>query len=234
MADLRVLRVFVNEDGEWGNPLGVFLDGERVPVAERQGIAAQLGFSETAFVEDRADGRLRIYTPEVELPFAGHPTVGVAWLLAHEGSPVQALRTIAGEIGVRNAGEDAFVVARPEWAPPFEYRQLRSPADVRRLDPAAAGANTYAWAWIDEDAGTIRARAFAPELGIDEDEATGSAAIALCAQLGRQLTVHQGHGSILRCEPLADGTVELGGRTRLVESRAQSPNPPTPRSPHPR
>ena len=132
---LHVLRVFVDEDGEWGNPLGVFLDGGRVPEAERQGIAAELGFSETVFVEDRAGGRMRIHTPRIELPFAGHPTVGTAWLLAHEGTPVETLRPPAGEVGVRHAGEATYVAARPEWAPAFEYVEVGSPAAVRDARP---------------------------------------------------------------------------------------------------
>jgi len=219
MSSLRVLRVFVNEDGEWGNPLGVFLDGREVPEARRQEVAAELGFSETVFVDDRAEGRVRIHTPLVELPFAGHPTVGAAWLLAREGSPVDALRTPAGEVAVRRAGRDTYVAARPEWAPPFEYRELGAPAAVRALDPAAAETNTYAWAWIDEAAGTVRARSFVPEAGIAEDEATGSAAIGLCARLGRPLVIHQGNGSVLRCLPAAQGRVEVGGGACLVESR---------------
>ena len=218
MAALHILRVFVNEDGEWGNPLGVFLDGAQIPERQRQGIAAELGFSETVFVEDRIEARLRIYTPKIELPFAGHPTVGTAWLLAREGSPPDALRTLAGEVSVRSEDEVTFVAARPEWAPHFEYRQLGSPAEVRGFDPATADGNTYAWAWIDEAAGTIRARAFVPTAGIAEDEATGSAAIGLGAQLDRRLAIHQGHGSVLHCGPLADGTAEVGGKTRLVET----------------
>ena len=219
MPTLQVIRVFVNEDAEWGNPLGVFLDGAAVPERERQEIAAELGFSETVFVEDRAAGRVRIHTPRVELPFAGHPTVGAAWLLAREGSPAKSLRTPAGEVAVRYEGAETYVAARPEWAPPFEYRRLESPAAVRALDPAAASANTYAWAWIDEAAGTVRARSFVPEAGIAEDEATGSAAIGLCARLGRPLVVHQGHGSVLRCFPARGGRVEVGGGARLAGSR---------------
>jgi predicted PhzF superfamily epimerase YddE/YHI9 len=219
MPTLHVLRVFVNEDGEWGNPLGVFLDGAAVPEPERQRVAAELGFSETVFVEDRAEGRIRIYTPAVELPFAGHPTVGAAWLLAREGSPVGVLRTPAGEVAVRYAGEETYVAAKPEWAPPFEYRQLDGPADLRALDPAAAERNTYAWTWIDENAGTLRARSFVPGAGIAEDEATGSAAIGLCGRLGRALVVHQGRGSVLCCLPIGGGWVEVGGSACLVESR---------------
>lgn len=217
---LHVLRVFVNDDGEWGNPLGVFLDGDQIAPDARQALAAELGFSETVFVEDRDSGCLRIYTPRVELPFAGHPTVGTAWLLAREGHAAKTLSPPAGEVPVRYDGGETYVAAKPEWAPPFQFRQLSSPAELRGLDPTSVEANTYAWAWIDEAAGTARARSFVPEAGIAEDEATGSAAIGLCAQLGRPLIIHQGRGSVLRCRPLADGWVEVGGTTRLVERQS--------------
>lgn len=220
MAPLHVLRVFANEDGEWGNPLGVFMDGSRIPVEHRPGIAAQLGFSETVFVEDRASGRIHIHTPEVELPFAGHPTVGTAWLMAREGTPVRALITNAGRVGVRVDGALAYAAAPPEWSPDFEYVQFDSPADVRALPPdPERGTNLYAWAWIDEAAGTLRSRAFVPLAGIEEDEATGSAALALCASLGRPVVIHQGHGSVLQARPSSDGQVEVGGRVVLDEMR---------------
>jgi predicted PhzF superfamily epimerase YddE/YHI9 len=215
VAILHVLRVFVNEDGEWGNPLGVFLDGDRVPARARQGVAAELGFSETVFVDDRGAGALRIFTPRVELPFAGHPAVGAAWLLARQGEQVKSLRPPAGELGVREDDGAIFITAQPRWAPAFEYRQLDSPAEVRALAPSEQPTNTYAWSWVDEAAGTIRARSFVPEAGIAEDEATGSAALTLCRRLSRPLTIHQGHGSVLLCRPLADGRVEVGGRVVL-------------------
>lgn len=221
MAELHVLRVFVNEDGEWGNRLGVFLEAGELGALERQRLAAELGFSETVFVEDPATGRLRIHTPTVELQFAGHPTVGAAWLLARNGAPVKALQVPAGAVAVRGEGGYTFAVARPEWAPPFDYRQLALPAEVRKLTPSEAARNTYAWAWIDEAAGTIRARAFVPEAGIAEDEATGSAALGLCARLDCPITIHQGHGSVLLAKPLGDGRCEVGGRVVLDDVREQ-------------
>ena len=216
MALLHVLRVFVNGGGEWGNRLGVFLDGKSIPAFERQRIAGELGFSETVFLEDRATGRVRIHAPEAELSFAGHPLVGVAWLLAHEGAPVDALHPPAGRVGVRFEAGLAFVIGRPEWAPPFEYTELATPNEVERLRrPPDQNPNTYVWAWIDEAAGSIRARSFVPEAGIPEDEATGSAALALCARLSRPVVVHQGHGSIIVCRPREHGWVEVGGKTAL-------------------
>jgi len=210
------MRVFVNEDGEWGNPLGVFLDGGAVPEADRRWIAAELGFSETVYVDDADTGLIRIFTPGLELPFAGHPTVGTAWLLAQTGTDVDVLRTRAGEVGVRLEGQRVHVSARPEWSPELDYLELRTPADVRALDGPPSGSEAaYVWAWVDEAAGTIRARAFIEEAGIAEDEATGSAAIVLADRLGRAVTIHQGRGSVLIVHPLGDGRVEVGGGVRL-------------------
>ena len=214
---LSVLKVFVGEDGRGGNPLGVFLDAAAVPAAERQAIATELGFSETVFVDDRERGELRIFTPAVELPFAGHPLVGTAWLLAREGSPVEALRPPAGEVGVRREGELTFIAARPEWTAPFEYLELGSPGEVDAMTGAPDGVGAaYCWAWIDEDAGVVRARSFAPEAGIAEDEATGSAALTLSARLGRAIEIRQGLGSLVHARPLSDGTAEVGGRVELA------------------
>lgn len=56
MTDVHVLRVFTDEFGGGGNPLGVFLDGSAVPEARRQEVAADLGFSETVYVDDAATG----------------------------------------------------------------------------------------------------------------------------------------------------------------------------------
>jgi len=220
VPQLHVLRVFTNEDGEFGNPLAVFLDGAGVPPTVRQRVAAELGFSETVFVEDRVSGRMRIHTPSVELPFAGHPSVGTAWLLAETGAPVDTLHPPAGEVAARMESGAAHITARAEWAPPFEYRRMGSPAEVRALEgPPSATANIYAWAWIDETAGTARARAFVPSAGIPEDEATGSAALALCAQLGRPLAIHQGRGSVLLTRPGPRGHAEVGGGVRLDDVR---------------
>ena len=109
LAALHVLRVFTTREGRHGNPLGVFLDGGGIPGERRQAIAHELGFSETVFVDDTRAARLRVYTPALELPFAGHPMVGAAWLLAREGLPVGTLRPPAGELAVRTEGELVFV-----------------------------------------------------------------------------------------------------------------------------
>ena len=226
MAELHVLRVFCDEDGGGGNPLGVFVAGAEVPAERRQETAAELGFSETVFVDDAQRGEIRIFTPATELPFAGHPVVGTAWLLAREGAPVTVLRPPAGEVPVRREEGIAFAAARPEWCPPFEFVQAGSPADVDALDGPPEGHDLVdVWAWIDEAAGLVRARVFPPRYGIAEDEATGSAAVRLGALLGRPLDIRQGMGSRILARPLGDGMVEIGGRVELDEVRAHHARP---------
>src|SRR6516165_8008692 len=72
-----------------GNPVAVVLDGDAVPSAEMPSIAAWTNLSETTFVcaptDERADYRLRIFTPRRELPFAGHPTIGSAYAVLRHG-----------------------------------------------------------------------------------------------------------------------------------------------------
>jgi len=220
VATLHVLRVFCDERGGFGNPLGVFLAGGEVPAERRQAVAHELGFSETVFVDDRGRGEIRIFTPGLELPFAGHPTVGTAWLL-HEGSAVETLRPPAGDVAVRREGELVFVAARAEWSPPWELIELGSAAEVEALDgpPGGREDEIYLWAWDDEEAGKVRSRCFSLADGVGEDEATGSAAIMLCAALDRTLTIHQGEGSLLHARPLGEGRAEVGGRVVLGEVR---------------
>ena len=220
MATLHVLKVFVGEGGIGGNPLGVFLEAREVPEPLRQEVAADLGFSETVFVDNPDVGELRIFTPGTQLPFAGHPLVGTAWLLKQEGPAPSVLHPPAGEVPVRIEGDVTFVSGKPEWAPPFEHIELDSPAEVDELEgPPDDHDLVGVWAWEDEDAGFVRARVFAPRVGVVEDEATGAHALRLAARLGRRITIRQGKGSLIFAEPRPDGTVEIWGRTELVEVR---------------
>ncbi len=79
------LDVFTDE-GMKGNPLAVVLDADGFPATRMQSIAREFNLSETVFVQTPKDARhranLRIFTPGKELPFAGHPTIGTAVLLA--------------------------------------------------------------------------------------------------------------------------------------------------------
>jgi predicted PhzF superfamily epimerase YddE/YHI9 len=216
----HLLNVFTGADGSFGNPLGVFLD-DVVPEGERQGIATDLGYSETVFVLDAASGVMRIHTPVGELPLAGHPVVGTAWLIARERGSCEMLRPPAGEVPTWQDGDVRWIRARPEWAPEIEYRRYDTPEEVNGLDGAPDGLGfADCWSWIDEEAGIVRARVFVEEEGIPEDEATGVAALRMAAMLGRPLEIHQGEGSVLHARPGSGGTVEVGGRVQYVGERS--------------
>lgn len=220
-----MLRVFCGPGGGYGNELGVVREGSVLPDREdRQAFAARLGFSETVFVDDPERGVIDIYTPTLRLPFASYSCVGAAWLL-----DVPELVTEAGVAGARLDGEFSWIEALPEWAPPRTFRQYASSAEIDDLEvpppgersemgvpPDGVWGGIYAWAWEDEAAGRIRARAFpGRDDGIDEDEATGAAALQLTARLGRALNIVQGTGSQILTAPQPHGWVEVGGRVFL-------------------
>jgi predicted PhzF superfamily epimerase YddE/YHI9 len=221
MAELHVLRVFAAPDGTGGNPLGVFLDGPAVPEERRQAVAADLGFSETVFVDDPRSGGVRIFTPAAELPFAGHPLVGTSWLLARERTAVAVLHPPAGEVPTFLDGDGlTWIRGRAEWAPQMSFRQLEDAGQVEALTGAPDGLGFVdCWAWEDEAAGRIRARVFASRFGIAEDEATGAAAVRLVRRLRRPLTIRQGAGSVLFARPGPGGSAEVGGEVVLDHVR---------------
>ena len=82
----HVLDVFTDRPYA-GNPLAVVLGGDDLSTESMQAIAREFNLSETTFPtsSDRADYKVRIFTPGTELPFAGHPSIGTAWLLARLG-----------------------------------------------------------------------------------------------------------------------------------------------------
>jgi predicted PhzF superfamily epimerase YddE/YHI9 len=222
MTSLHVLRVFVAPDGGHGNPLGVFLDGAAIPADRRQSVARELGFSETVFVDavNPTGARIAIFTPGAELAFAGHPTVGTSWLLRSTGRTVERLIVPAGLVDTWQEDGLIWIRARAEWVHPMTFVTYEDPGQVDRLTGPPDGEDSYyAWAWIDEASGLLHARYFAAGYGIAEDEATGAAAVVMGDRLGRPLTIRQGAGSELHVRPGAGGTVEVGGRARLVEVR---------------
>jgi trans-2,3-dihydro-3-hydroxyanthranilate isomerase len=111
-----------------GNPLAVFPDGAGLDAATMQHVARELNLSETVFVlppdSPRHTRRLRIFTPSSEIPFAGHPTLGTAFILA-----------ALGEIAL--AGAETRVVFEEGVGPVPVQIEARGGAPVRMaLEPA--------------------------------------------------------------------------------------------------
>jgi trans-2,3-dihydro-3-hydroxyanthranilate isomerase len=259
-----------------GNPLAVIPDARGLSDAQMLGITREFNYSETVFVfppQSAANTRkVRIFTPAGEVPFAGHPTVGCAFVLASIGEiALQPDKTkIVFEEGVgpvsvtiRAAGgkpvfaeltaarlpeikdpppppeilcevlslEPSHIVADDMIEPeavscglPFLFIPLKKPemlswAKVDGLKweqalrdywaPEMFVFSTDDWSNIFEG-GHIRARMFAPGIGIGEDPATGSACAALAGFLALRSETRDGtvHWAV-------DQGVEMGRPSRL-------------------
>ncbi|NUO51828.1 MAG: PhzF family phenazine biosynthesis protein [Polyangiaceae bacterium] len=103
----RIVNVFtVGDDRFSGNPLCVFEDARGLDDGQMLALARQFNLSETTFVlpSDRADARVRIFTPGFEMPFAGHPTLGTASVVA-AGRERVTLEMKAGLVPVARKGD---------------------------------------------------------------------------------------------------------------------------------
>jgi trans-2,3-dihydro-3-hydroxyanthranilate isomerase len=245
-----------------GNSLAVFLDGRGVTDAEMQALAREMNLSETTFIlppDDSAnDFRVRIFTPGRELPMAGHPTIGTAFVLARErmlpaGGETVTIRLeekvglIPVRLEMKNGAPDKIWMTQPlpTFGPVFpnaaavsemlgiDSSGLRSdlPIEVvscglpflfvpasdlatmrklsfnrdlsRRALESLEVSGVFVFAMEVENAGsTVHSRMFAPELGIPEDPATGSASGPLGSYLVRS--------GVVRAEPKVSMVSEQG------------------------
>ena len=108
-----------------GNQLAVFTDAREIPEERLQPLAREINFSETVFVypaSDEGDAKIRIFTPALELPFAGHPVLGTAFVL---GGPLQLdelrLETGAGIVPVRLERDGSRIAFGWMRQPPFSF-----------------------------------------------------------------------------------------------------------------
>ena len=259
-----------------GNPLAVIPDATGLSEGQMQAIAREFNYSESVFVfppEARANTRkVRIYTPARELPFAGHPTVGCAFVLASIGEvSLNGTETrIVLEEGVgpvpvlikSDGGKPVFIQLTSAQLPeikdpppppeklceilslepshivaddmiepeavscgiPFLFIPLKKPemlswvkVDTLKWEQSLRGYwapemfvfSTEEWSTIFEG-GHIRARMFAPGMGIGEDPATGSACAALAGFLALRSEKRDG---TLRWS--IDQGVEMGRPSRM-------------------
>ena len=152
----RIVNVFTVDGGRLtGNPLAVFEDGNGLSDDEMLGIARQLNLSETTFVlaktAEGATARVRIFTPTLEMPFAGHPTLGTAQVvreLANAGDSI-VLEMKAGLVHVE-AREHRWTLrtARPPEAKP-PSASIEALAAMIGLPPEAISAAPL---WVDTGA----------------------------------------------------------------------------------
>ncbi|MBN9671589.1 PhzF family phenazine biosynthesis protein [Roseibium aggregatum] len=235
-----ILDVFTNTSLS-GNPLAVVLDSEGLSDEQMQKIAGEFNLSETVFVfppeNPGQSASMRIFTPKVELPFAGHPTVGTAILMATErfgevtveqdsvvvlkqkigtvrcavilkenaaafaefdvpslpepAGPTQNVELIAAALNLEpsDIGFENHAPSRFRVGPSFHFIPVRDLDALARARPALSmwqagfGKDGHGDAYVycretrSHDS-AFHARLFAPDMGIPEDPATGSAAAA--------------------------------------------------------
>ena len=216
---MKIVRVFTDTVGDFGNPVGIILDTvNELNTQQRQQIAAASGMSEVVFVNDLAQRSISIYTPQREIPFAGHAAVGVAYFLSQKpGEVVTELQGSKGGIKTWHEQDLTWVRSELAIAPPWNFEQLPTALAVEEIvqELTAVKKHTLVWAWLDESKSLIRARTFAPDWGIPEDEANGSGCMVLATHLNRNLTVRHGKGSVVHARPSIDGFGEVGGRVKL-------------------
>jgi trans-2,3-dihydro-3-hydroxyanthranilate isomerase len=276
-----------------GNQLAVFTDAAALSTSEMQELAHEMNFSESTFVmppEPSGARRVRIFTPTREMPMAGHPTVGTAWVLASRGEialdsasvdatlnlgigPVTVtVESIGGkpdfvwmahretEFGAKRTDRERFAEAlgiaasdiRDELpiqivstGVPFSFVPLRSLNALARCAPSAAALTTllksggqepliYVFVVNERGEFSARSRMFAPQFGVAEDPATGSAAApfgAYAATYGLikpapkasfliQQGVEMGRPSEIRVEVARNDSgafaIRIGGRCAIV------------------
>jgi trans-2,3-dihydro-3-hydroxyanthranilate isomerase len=244
-----------------GNPLAVVHGADGVGDAGLAALAREFNLSETVFplppTQPSAGYRARIFTPAAELPFAGHPSVGVAWVLARDGvigrgDTVQECG--AGLLPVRVDADGAWIDgAAPVVGPPLDGVAVAEavglaagdvaegvPAGIcgagldfpilvvgtdavaraRVPDAAALRAAAHQQGQVlvaalelagDRSGGRVHARMFGPGVGVVEDPATGSAAVALAVFLvDRGLLATDGDSAFT-----VEQGVEIGRPSRL-------------------
>jgi trans-2,3-dihydro-3-hydroxyanthranilate isomerase len=243
--------VFTNERLT-GNQLAVFLDAREVDTSRMQAIAREMAFSETTFIlpaeDPGTDVRMRIFTPGLELPMAGHPTIGSTFALAEAGmirpgterfvfglgigptpvtlewhadtEPGQAaarrlrfawmtqrvpefgpvvtdVQAVAAALGVRRDDLTSDLpIQQVSCGVPYLFVAMNTrgavdgavsdASSLRRL-AETTGLNLPVFLFAFEPGATVYARMFAPQFGVHEDAATGSASGPLGCYL-----VHRG------------------------------------------
>jgi trans-2,3-dihydro-3-hydroxyanthranilate isomerase len=259
-----------------GNQLAVFPEADGLDTIQMQAIAREFNFAETTFVLPPQQGhtrQVRIFTPARELPFAGHPNIGTAFILVSQGlagNPQANSRLefeeIAGLVPVTVKPDeqgrllceltapqavslgpplDVQVVAKalslapgdivtrhhpPQTASvgmPFVMVELSDRSALERARVNAEGCDQLAALGVEpalhlyvrsQDEFDIRARMFAPELGVAEDAATGSANCALAGLLAQL----DGRASGEWAWRIAQG-VEMGRPSLLLASVDKQP-----------
>jgi trans-2,3-dihydro-3-hydroxyanthranilate isomerase len=208
-----------------GNPLAVVLDADDLPTAALQAIAREFNLSETAFpmkaADNGADYTLRIFTPQVELPFAGHPSVGAADVMRRQGriGYGRVVQSCGAGLLPLDVAEDGITLTggAPSWGEPLDPAPLLAAvgltADDLDGEPRSAGCGID-WVFLP-----VRPDALArTDVDIRAVAAVGGTGISVVAWDGTSARARAFAGGAGVAEDPATGSAAVGLGVYLVVS----------------
>jgi trans-2,3-dihydro-3-hydroxyanthranilate isomerase len=198
----RILNVFTDGDDPFsGNPLCVFEDAEGLTETDMQNLARQLNLSETTFITSGGadvSANVRIFTPNYEMPFAGHPTLGTAYVVREQASAQGAvlLRMPAGDIPVQVQDDVWTFRANAPVSHPVEVAH----SDLTRMIGLSADRVAAQPLWVDT--GTVQ---LILPLRSAQDVRAASADVRLLAEFA---TRPEGESLVYLWAPTGPDTIE--------------------------
>lgn len=204
IIEVNVVRIFVNDAGNFGSLAGIILDesAEIIP-EERLIIARELKFSETIFINDLNRCKISLYSQNGEIPFAS-PILGAAWFIEKLLSiDIDSIICSDNIIPVAHIDGRIYIgLPSADILPPWDLKRLDRSEDVNELKAEGfpEDSHIFVWSMSEDDIRfkKIRARTFAPAWHIAEEEANGSGSVLLSLSLASSLEVHHGKGSVIR------------------------------------
>ncbi len=216
---MDTVKVFVNESGKFGNPVGIVVDENgSISFRERQDRAVNSGLSEIVFINDVSKNNISIFSPTEEIPFAGHAVIGAIYYLEKlKSSQICNISSMGTDIKVCHENNKIWVRAKLSKMPKWNFTQLSSRKEVEdiNVDSTPDFKHCFVWSWIDKEKGILRARTFASDWLIPEDEANGSGSLILGMSLNKEIKILHGKGSIIYARPTDSIFGEVGGIATL-------------------
>jgi predicted PhzF superfamily epimerase YddE/YHI9 len=214
---IETYKIFVDEKGNFGNPVGI-IQADRLNLSneQRTKISASTGFSEVVYIDNTQRRTVSIYNPQEEITFSGHAAIGLSYFLHNVlRLPADNFNCKLGLVTYLIENDIYWVSVDNQNLPPWNLKELNSSDKVESINIADTSnlEHTLFWAWMPDHL-SIRARTFAPDWGIPEDEANGSGAMKLTLLLQQDLEITHGQGSVVFTKFGSEDQTSVGGRVK--------------------
>lgn len=218
---ISIFKVFTNEKGLYGNKVAIIPDEKsKINTTERRRLCRKLKLSEAVFINNLKNNNISIFSPTGEIPFAGHAVLGTAFYLDEiKKAETKIINCLGNKIVIYHNNSLIWAKADFKILPHWIFRKCKSKFKVEkiRLTQTKTYKHCFVWAWEDYQKKIIRARTFAPDWLIPEDEANGSGSLVLASKLKRNIKIIHGKGSVIFANYLNNKAGKIGGRVRLYK-----------------